>query len=284
MMGFINSINYEKISLPYFVTLTYHNKWSEDPSVWKEQLKALKKRIERVWGPITYIYRLEFQKRGAPHFHLLLWLQAPEQHIAHPGQRLMRLQNNISWWWNEIVDRDDLEHLAAGTNVSSCRNLRHLNAYLSKYVAKMEHLAPGIECPGKMWGAVNAKPESSGGWLPIEPVALHVEEHQFIALRRILRRLSGQRAYEYLIRDDGGRVLGYRIQGMSAFVLCSTTTRLLVALGYYANPPPDTGPPADGGWPPGGSLAATHRRTRDRWTLAAGRDPRRLPGDRGRCS
>ncbi len=290
MMGMVNSINYSKISLPYFVTLTYHHDWPEDPGERKEQVKGLKKRIERVWGSVSYIYRQEHQRRGAPHFHLLLWLHAPEQHIQHPGQRLMRLQNNISWWWNEIADPGNMKHLDAGTNVSSCRNLRHLNGYLSKYVAKVETLAAGIGAAGKSWGISDpcqrgcdpGCKKSDHGWLPVEPVMVKIEAHEFIALRRILRHLSRQRSYEHLSRDDAGEVLGYRIQGMSAFVLAATTTRLLEVLGYYANAPPDTGRglrtparrrelAAPCGWPPVPST----------WTLAGARDPRRLPGNRG---
>lgn len=228
-MGFVNSIDYTEVPLPYFVTLTYHNTWSEDPRQWKEQLKAFKKRLERAYNGVTMIWRLELQKRGAPHFHLLLWVQDPEQLIASRGEtplqlvraRLHRLRNNVSWSWNQIADPDNPQHLESGTNVSRCKKLRHLNGYLSKYVAKTEKLAPGTPALGKMWGKMHAD------WLPISPEDTPLEEHQFVPLRRILRRYSRQRSFSPAPKPGQPRA----VYGMSCFIRDTTTTRLLTWLG-----------------------------------------------------
>ncbi len=232
-MSFVNSIDYTAAPLPYFVTLTYHNTWPEDPRAWKEQLKSLKKRMERLYRGVTLIWRLEYQKRGAPHFHLLLWIHDLEQLIPCLGQsrkelahdRTNRLRNNISWMWNEIADPTNPDHLNAGTNVSECKKLRHLNGYLSKYVAKVEQLAPGQGSPGKMWGKMHPD------WLPISPVEVSVEYFQFVPLRRILRKYSHQKCYSPAPKPGQNR----QVYGMSCFVSDTTTTRLLAWLGIIGS-------------------------------------------------
>lgn len=225
MMRFTNSINFAEAGLPYFVTLTYHNDWPEQPSRWKEQLKALIKRLERAWGDLTALWRLEFQKRGAPHFHLLIWLHDPRAKEWHPMQRLWLLQNNVSWAWNQLVDPNDTEHLDAGTNVQECRNLRHMNAYLSKYLAKPEQLAEGQTPPGRFWGKWRAS------WLPIQPVAVKIAESEFVQLRRILARKSRQRIYCPAPRPDGTR----QVYGLSAFCGSESVTRLIAWLGIIGS-------------------------------------------------
>lgn len=220
MMQRVNSVNFHKAGLPYFVTLTYHHRWPEDPRRWKDQLKALRKRIERRWGPVTAFWRLEFQKRGAPHFHLLLWLQDEEKVEVSERWRLDRLRNNISWWWNEIADPGNMDHLAAGTQVAEARNLRHMNGYLSKYVAKLETLQPGQVAPGRLWGVWRQD------WLPIHPVAAKIGQNSFVQLRRILARKSRQKIYSPAPRG-GTR----QIYGMTCFLSSSSSHRLLAWLG-----------------------------------------------------
>lgn len=224
-MQFTNSINFGESGLPYFVTLTYHKIWPEDPARWKDQLKAFTKRLERHWGEITVLWRLEFQKRGAPHFHLLVWPHDLDKINSLPLARQRKMQNNVSWFWNQIADPDNLDHLKAGTNLQQCRNLRHMNAYLSKYMAKPEQLAEGQTPPGRFWGKWRAS------WLPIQPVAVKIREHEFVALRRILARKSKQKIYCPAPRPDGTR----QVYGLSAFCGSETVTRLLAWLGIIGS-------------------------------------------------
>jgi hypothetical protein len=57
-----------------FVTLTYPHEYPEDPVACKGHLKALRKRLERGYGPFGAFWRLGIQRRGAWHFHLLLFV------------------------------------------------------------------------------------------------------------------------------------------------------------------------------------------------------------------
>ena len=56
------------------VTLTYPREYPENPEVCKNHLKALRKRLEREYGGFAAFWRMGIQKRGAFHFHLLLFV------------------------------------------------------------------------------------------------------------------------------------------------------------------------------------------------------------------
>lgn len=52
--------------------LTYHEQWPEDGREVKRHLKAWIKQLRRLYPGIAFLWVLEFQKRGAPHFHVYL--------------------------------------------------------------------------------------------------------------------------------------------------------------------------------------------------------------------
>lgn len=107
-----------------FITLTYPASYPT-PQGAKQDLRALLERFRRRWPKCSAIWRLEFQARGAPHFHLILF-DAP----FIPFQWLRR-------WWADII----AEHLASGqlpfVRVELCKSKRKVMAYASKYVSKV---------------------------------------------------------------------------------------------------------------------------------------------------
>ena len=56
------------------ITLTYPHKYPEYPEVCKNHLKALRRRLQRKFGEFASFWRLGIQRRGALHFHLLLFV------------------------------------------------------------------------------------------------------------------------------------------------------------------------------------------------------------------
>jgi len=55
-----------------WVTLTYHEDWGADWRDWKADLRAFEARLDRRWPHMGDVWRLEFQQRGAPHFHMIV--------------------------------------------------------------------------------------------------------------------------------------------------------------------------------------------------------------------
>jgi len=122
-----------------FVTLTYPSEFPTDYKEYKAHLRAFLKRLYRKIGKeLPVLWRLEFQKRGAPHFHLIVW-----------GISRLDLQWLSRAWYN-VVGSGDEKHLLAGTNVKSVRDRRLVLSYVSKYMAKGMALPDAMT--GRVWG------------------------------------------------------------------------------------------------------------------------------------
>src|SRR5829696_8119895 len=81
-----------------FVTLTYPHEYPEDPELCKNHLKALRKRLQRKFGDFAGFWRLGIQKRGACHFHLLLFVGPSIGLIG-------KLRRFISSAWYEVTGK-----------------------------------------------------------------------------------------------------------------------------------------------------------------------------------
>lgn len=146
---------------PLFVTLTAPGKaeyWENTrPVDWKRCLDTWWKRLKRAWPEAAAIWRLEPQKRGAPHFHLVVW-GVWEGGIPRSKPQKRAWGALVEWvsrsWW-EVWGSGDIDHLKAGTSVEVVNTWRKLVFYVGKYMAKV-----GVPWPrhkgsvGRLWGVV----------------------------------------------------------------------------------------------------------------------------------
>jgi len=161
--------------IPAMVTLTYPGDWltvAPRGAAAKKHLWALRRRFRRAWGTdLVCVWKQEFQRRGAPHFHLLM---VPPQGVAH--DRAGAVGSGLPWrrWlsvvWADIVNHPDpehyLAHLAAGTATDYNEGLRardpkRVAVYFTKHgafaakeyqnVVPDEWQSPG-DGPGRFWG------------------------------------------------------------------------------------------------------------------------------------
>lgn len=154
----LHSIEYKTCT---FATLTYPAEFPLDGKLVKEHLRRFRARFERTYGRARVIWRLEFQKRGAPHFHLLV-LDVPW---------LDRIWLSINWY--ECVGSNDYKHLKAGTNVKLVTNSgekRLVMAYVGKYTGKEDQSEAPEEYSdvGRYWGKWNVT-EKQGCEIVIDP-------------------------------------------------------------------------------------------------------------------
>ncbi len=200
------SVDQNRISVPLFVTLTYPREFPGDPQTCNAHLRAFRERLTRRFGTAACLWRKEYQKRGAPHYHLLLFLDVP------PSQ----LRRWVSEAWYQIVGSGDERHLRAGTQVVRVKSWRGARGYAAKYLGKLEPSQPADLFPpsqeavrtGRLWGVWHRP------LLPITADLYHPTLRQFYRLRRCLWRLSGQRST-------------HRTIATSCFVSHATTLRLL---------------------------------------------------------
>lgn len=135
--------------LPAMLTLTYPGDWlsvAPNGETAKRHLQALCKRYGRAWGEeLIGPWKLEFQRRGAPHFHLSTTPPMAFTTITDPdtGQdRLVDFRTWLSITWADLVahpDPDQRRRLRlAGTGVDYAEGIkltdpRRMAVYFAKY-------------------------------------------------------------------------------------------------------------------------------------------------------
>ena len=189
MLRLVNSINRTKVEprQALFVTLTYPAVWPSDPKVWAAHLQAFRMRLERRWGIHAVIWKKEPQRRGAPHFHLLLLCD-----VKTAAQvRIFRRWCSAAWY--EVVGSGDAKHFRAGTQVETVRSWRGVVSYAAKYLGKespgfVDQETGEVLATGRWWGVWNADR------LPVELKAIEVSYKAAYRLRRVVLRLRHWRA------------------------------------------------------------------------------------------
>lgn len=178
LMQFCSSLNIEKIGLPDFVTVTYPSEWPEESTEWKKHLQIFFKRLDREFPGCALIWRLEPQKRGAPHFHMAVW--GAGRIMTSEGKQWLSRQ------WFEVVGSGDEKHLRAGTSVEPVETWEKWISYVSKYMAKVGDKSRKQVFDydvGRYWGVRNKKR------LQVDIEILEVSVEKFIRIRRVLKKM-----------------------------------------------------------------------------------------------
>lgn len=138
-----------------FCTLTYPADYPHDGVIVKRHLKELLRRMYWLAQGMGYaerwscIWFLEFQERGAPHFHLFDSLLL----LGRKDVETVRVWVKRNWF--EIVGSGDNRHLHAGTQYDRFMEGRvGAVAYAMKYAAKLEQkvVPPDFKNVGRFWG------------------------------------------------------------------------------------------------------------------------------------
>lgn len=188
--------------LPIFVTLTYPGVYETDPKKWKIHLDRFFKRLWRRAPDGFSFWKLEPQKRGAPHFHLLVF-------------GIPYLDKDwLSQAWYECVGSGIENHLRAGTKIERVRSWNGVNAYASKYLGKVPEGVDWPEGVGRWWGISNRK--NCKQFIKIHEEVL--PEETFNQIKRQLVRF---------LHRKGVRIRPSHTLGVSAFINAEVGLRLL---------------------------------------------------------
>ncbi|MDP8267364.1 MAG: hypothetical protein P9L97_01430 [Candidatus Tenebribacter davisii] len=141
-----------------FLTLTYANRYPTDKDA-KIHLRSFMRRLERVVGrKLGFVWRLESQERGAPHFHLLIfgWKKTKS------GWPLTFIQFQNLWvdtigflYW----DYSYVQPLCPYLRINFIREFKALMCYVSKYVAKIEQFSDDPPAESERARSVRASAE-----------------------------------------------------------------------------------------------------------------------------
>jgi hypothetical protein len=126
------------------VTLTYPQAFPKDGKVVKKHLHAMITWLQYHTSKSNYLWFFEWQRRGAPHVHILL-------------ESLLRdfvLAKDVSAAWYRICDSGDEKHLLAGTRCEMLRKKNGAVRYALKYASKMrqKRVPDDFINVGRMWG------------------------------------------------------------------------------------------------------------------------------------
>lgn len=221
---------------PVMVTLTYPGDWltvAPDGAAVKAHLAAFRRRLTRhLGGPVPAVWKQEYQRRGAPHFHLLLPVPVGDR-ISCPGRCSPAgsccFRATIALWWSEIVAHPDLEerarHRAAGTAVDlyeadKMTDPKRVAIYFTKH-----GLLAGKEYqnhPPAEWTETGASVGRFWGYWTLKPaeVCVEVSPAESLRITRTLRRWHNRVA-----EPDRGRGGGRYLRAVRVWRTDSATGR-----------------------------------------------------------
>jgi hypothetical protein len=206
----LSTVRWSQLPPARFVTLTLHRvpeDWHRRFGVWLQWLRD---------QDAVYIWRLEAQQRGAPHWHLILWCSDE----CAAGMRAA---------WHRTAAAGSRAHHRYGLRVDVLDSYRAASCYVAKYVAKSAGPLPKALRGHRHWGASRS--------LPCRAIAeADLSERQYYALRRIMRGLMRARARTRKHRCPSPRTL---------HLFCSqeTSAAICAHLGLIPRPPPPPPPP-----------------------------------------
>jgi len=144
LVHLINSLG--ETNEAFFVTLTMREA-TENFKQWKQWLNRTLTALRYSFPNLSGIWRLEFQKRGTPHFHLLLYTNEQED--------IKVLRTKLRKYWSSAVGKQNTSSIH-GIKVERIRDIRKSGFYLAIYQAKNEQDRTDIPT-GKTYGIINKK-------------------------------------------------------------------------------------------------------------------------------
>lgn len=150
MMKLLGKVHYQSYGTPIFLTTTFHNIGPSNRLELKKILDNYIKSLHKLKFNFHVIWRLEFQKRGMPHFHfILLPLTQLDVNQTESLKRNVKVR-----WFRYLKDYSYFSHLY------SCKfipvyDMRSVSSYLSKYMAKCD-LDSNVRSYGRFWGYTRA--------------------------------------------------------------------------------------------------------------------------------
>ena len=147
------SVNAFPVLCSQFVA-TYHNYVPIDGKELKRHLNSFLQRIRYRFPGVGYLWVLEFQGRGVPHFHIFLTIPATDENWKYLGKT-----------WNRIADKTSKDHLKWHSERITKKKGKEYKAlidwsmgsgsYLCKYLYKdyQKEVPAGFRNVGRFWGA-----------------------------------------------------------------------------------------------------------------------------------
>lgn len=167
-----------KIDMQYyrtrlFFTCTFHNVYPLDKEGLNRYLQALLKRIEYHLPSASIIWRIELQKREAPHFHFLIFFPGKLNAISK-----IKIASQLKNHWGILTKKINYFSYSTASDVREMNSNNKLFIYLAKYSSKQSDK----EIPklyGRLWGYRNE-------FVFREEKYFEVSKEYFLALKKVI--------------------------------------------------------------------------------------------------
>lgn len=147
LFQFFNKIHYSSYGIPIFLSLTWHYDSPDNKKSIKGFLRAYVKRLKRCLIDFDYIWKFEYQKRGVPHFHMILF---PKN--KNDSFNVDLIKPEIKKHWMELKQCKCNFCKEYSVHVVKCESLKMSLSYIAKEIAKVQDTYQDHDL-GRIWGA-----------------------------------------------------------------------------------------------------------------------------------
>ena len=156
-----------------FITLTYQE-YEKDYTVWKKHLNHFHQSLKYHYPEFSGVWKLEFQERNAPHFHI----------IAHFGnEEYENIKSLVKSIWAKVTGQANWVQKKYSTKVQVIKDIKKTQFYLSMYTAKDEKIPEGWKI-GRLWGVLGKKNLPCQSYSTIE-----LSNNHYFKIKRIFRKI-----------------------------------------------------------------------------------------------
>lgn len=186
------------------ITVTYPSEFPRTGPETKMDLNRLTKWLRRHFEEIQGIWFLEFQRRGAPHYHVLVSIDLCKfgeltvkrrsrmrGHKCESYQTHKETEDSLSAAWYRIVGSGDQKHLRAGSSWEVLEDSEAAMKYAAAHAAKphQKDVPEEFRNVGRFWGKVGVVRVEAGEWEPITTAQLFEKfGHEVLSSRGRVKR------------------------------------------------------------------------------------------------
>jgi hypothetical protein len=199
----------------HFITLTYPHADYASTATGGDFMTSgdvVKQHLKKIRQVFTYrgiygLWFLEFQERGAPHFHFFVFAQLSEKDKA-----------KIRLTWSRIVGSTCPHHPTRGCDIQILRKKHAAGAYAAKYSSKSEQkiVPERYSSVGRFWGSFGNIPDN------YTDMEVYVSIRELFTMARIARKYTESRA-----KSSGYRLKRPNHRGLSGGSLYGAAPVLL---------------------------------------------------------
>jgi len=147
LFDLITSLDYPAYGKPIFVSCTWHEDFSDNRKDVKTFLDNFHKRLKRSLPEFHIIWKLEYQKRGAPHFHFVIF--PLDSSISFQDEKIYQA---ITSHWLELKKCKCNDCKIYGVKIKPLNDFLHTMIYISKELGKITQNSQQHNL-GRVWGS-----------------------------------------------------------------------------------------------------------------------------------